>query len=116
MDQMYRDVERQALGKLAGFLALDKPNDTQIAAARIAAAVFSAVTRRMQTEGAVEATRVLMSRELATDKHEFHRYLQISLPDQSFAKKLPIPKGVPRTAIRGRATKGNDKVRPATRR
>ena len=53
--------------------------------ARIATSVISSYTRHEATESAKEQTRVLVARQLATNREEFERYIQLAMPQMHYA-------------------------------
>ena len=58
-------------------------------AARIAASTFSTYVRLKQVEGAREAVRFTMARELAHDGEKLAEYMRITMPESPVTKALP---------------------------
>ena len=81
----------KAMDNLGEFLGNGDTDGKALARARVAATVLSSWTRHKQTEGAREATAFMMARELARDKEELARYIQVSLPGSPLVKLLPVP-------------------------
>ena len=68
-----------------GAAGQDKGQQTD---ARIAVAALSAWTRMQQTRGAGRALDYQMARDLAADKNELRRYMEVSLPDHGLVRLI----------------------------
>lgn len=76
-DDQIDEVARQALWE---FLTSDGIDKGLLAKAKQANAYRSTEARREQTEGAREATLVMMARELAENKTQFKEYIRLAIP------------------------------------
>lgn len=93
--EVVRDIDSlgaEAVSALRKFLAMGDVTGADINRARVAASAFSAVTRVRQTEGAREATFLMLARELANNKDEFREYVKIGMPTAPILKALPAKK------------------------
>mgnify|MGYP001591466908 CR=1 FL=1 len=78
----------EAVGALRKFLALPEYTSLDIGKARVAASALSAWTRNKQTESARETNFLILARELANDKAEFRRFVQVAMPSAPVLKAL----------------------------
>ena len=77
----WEDLANDAIGHLSLYLKSDTQSEKAIPGARIAATVLSAYTRFIQTEGAREAARFMMAREITSDPEKLAEYVRVSVPD-----------------------------------
>jgi len=82
LDEKARDV-------LFHFMGRAKPSKTEETQAKVAASVFSTVSRRQQSAGARELTALAYVRELVSDPQKRAEYLRTALPSSTFVKALP---------------------------
>lgn len=71
--------------------------DGEVVAARIGSSVLATWAKLKQSERAQEAVYFAMARELAEDRDQLAKYIEMTLPDVPLvrvldAKKLPAPK------------------------
>lgn len=74
------DLDHLARVALFAFLRSDGKDPGLLAKAKQANAYRSTEARREQTQGAREATLVMMARELAEDKKQFRKFIRLALP------------------------------------
>lgn len=77
-----------AIDHLAEYFRGGADNENE-KAARIAASTFSTYARLKQVEGAREAVRFTMARELAHDGDKLAEYMRITMPESPVTKALP---------------------------
>lgn len=79
----------EAIHVIRDFFKSGDSSPQSIGRARVAGSVISSWTRHKQTESARDATNLMMARELAADRDELKRYIEISMPGHPLTRALP---------------------------
>lgn len=83
------ELDRLARESIRDFLRSDGNDKGLREKAKQANAYRSTEARREQTQGAREATIVMMARELSENKQQFQQYLRAAMPNAAMVKALP---------------------------
>jgi len=89
-DEVFDELAGKAISNLSSFFDGGFENKEDMLAARLAATVLSSWTRHKQTQGAREAVRFSMARELAADSERLAEYMRITMPESPVTKALPV--------------------------
>ena len=76
----------QAAGLISKFLSNPVGDDIDMSQIKVATSVLSSYTRHEATASARDQTAVIIARELAGNKEEFAKYLEISMPKVKMLK------------------------------
>jgi len=87
-DQKWDQLFKESSSIILGYLKAENDDTVDLKKVRVANSVLSSYTKHEQTNSAREQTAVIVARQLADNKEDFLKYLEMSSPKLAEPAKL----------------------------